>query len=436
MRHYIITSFSALLFALPGAISAQANPSDSLSLSQVISQTMTNYPSVKKAEIEIESANARIGLARTAYNPNLDLSGSYSHLGPTSSITLPGLGTFNLFPADNYSAAFNLNQQLYDFGKTKKNIDLEEQNKALSQLTLEQLKQRLSSSILGNYYAIVYLQEAIQIKNDELKNLNEHLVFVEKKAATGSATQYEILTTKVRISNIENQKTDLLTSLQIQTSQLNSFLGQTQTTAIRLRQELASPQLIAETSSLIAKAYDQRDELRITHQRSLISESRMKVVDAQNNAILNAFASGGFKNGYTPELGTFKANYVVGVGFKVPILDGKRSKYNRMQVKDEMRSVQQDEELTRRNISNEIIECKANLDAAGKKIAQTELQYKQASQAYALAQTSYKAGVITNLDLLDSSTALSESSLSVTKAHIDYTVSLLRLKIALGERIY
>jgi outer membrane protein len=38
-------------------------------------------------------------------------------------------------------------------------------------------------------------------------------VFVEKKAATGSATNYEILTTKVRISAIENQKTDLLNAL-------------------------------------------------------------------------------------------------------------------------------------------------------------------------------------------------------------------------------
>ena len=45
-------------------------------------------------------------------------------------------------------------------------------------------------------------------------------------------------------------------------------------------------------------------------------------------------------------------------------------------------------------------------------------------------------GTITNLDLLDSYTALSESKLGLFKTKIDYTVSLLKLKIATGEQIY
>ncbi len=429
-RNYFI-----LFISLTLSISIQAQ-SDSTGLAQVIGKVINNYPSIKKAEIEIESANAKIGLAKATYNPNLDLSANYSHIGPTSQITLPGMGSFDLFPANNYSASLNLNQQLYDFGKTKKNVEFEQQSKTLSELSLEQLKQRLSSSILGNYYAIVYLQEAIKIKDEELKNLHEHLDFVEKKVATGSATQYEVLTTKVRISNIENQKTDIVTALEVQESQLNSFLGQSQQAKMNLRKEISAMQLLPESNELITKALNQRDEIRVLHQRSLVSQSRLKIVDAQNSPILNAFASGGFKNGYTPKLETIKANYVVGVGFKLPILDGKRSKNNRIQVQNELLGVEQDAELARRNIADEIVQCKANVDASLKKIAQSELQYKQALQAYNLAQTSYKAGTVTNLDLLDSSTSLSESSLSVTKAHIDYTVNLLKLKLALGERIY
>lgn len=431
---------TAILFVLsmiiPFSTRAQQAVSDSLSLSQVITKVLENYPSVKKAEIEIESANAKIGLAHSAYNPNLDLSASYSHLGPTSQITLPGYGTFDMYPANNYSTSFNLNQQLYDFGKAKKSILLEEQSKTLSELSLQQLKQRLSSSILSNYYTIVYLQEAVKVKDEELKNLNDHLQFVEKKAAAGSATQYEILTTKVRISNIENQRTDLQTNLQVQLSRLNSYLGQPNNTAVNLKRELSTLQLMEGAPSLISKAYNQREEIRMIRQQHVMSESKMAVVNAQNNARFDAFASGGFKNGYTPSLNTIKGNYVLGITFKMPILDGNRSKYNRMQVKNEMLQEDQEEEQTRRNISDEVVEYKANVDAALKKIASTELQFKQASQAYALAQTSYKAGTITNLDLLDSSTSLSESSLAVTKSRIDYTVSVYMLKLALGDRIY
>ena len=83
-----------------------------------------------------------------------------------------------------------------------------------------------------------------------------------------------------------------------------------------------------------------------------------------------------------------------------------------------------------------MVECRANAEAALKKVKQSELQLHQAMQAYKLAEVSYQAGTITNLDLLESYTALSESKLALFKTKIDYTVNLQKLKIALGERIY
>jgi len=74
--------------------------------------------------------------------------------------------------------------------------------------------------------------------------------------------------------------------------------------------------------------------------------------------------------------------------------------------------------------------------AASKKVSQFELQLKQALKAYSLAETSFKSGVITNLDLLDANTSVSESNLMLLKAKIDYTASIFKLKAALGDRIY
>lgn len=57
-------------------------------------------------------------------------------------------------------------------------------------------------------------------------------------------------------------------------------------------------------------------------------------------------------------------------------------------------------------------------------------------KAYSLAETSFLAGVITNLDLLDSNTAVSESKLMLLQSRIDYAASIYKLKAALGERLY
>ena len=439
----IIYKLSIALLLLPfmtiqGQNVVTKSVGDSLSLSDVISSVINNYPALKKAEKDVESADAKIGLTKTAYLPDVNFSGSFTFLGPTTSLTMPGLGSFELYPPDNYSAAVTVNQSIYDFGKTDKNMALDQKNKEMVQLSTEQIKQRLSTASMTSFYIINFLQQAIAIKDDQLKNLNEHLQYVQKKVDTGSATKYDILTTKVRISSIENQKTDLQTALQIQISQLNSLLGKPQENPILIKNEIQVPKSVASADSLCTVAYANRAELKLARQKEEISKSRLEVIKVQNNPSLNAFATGGFKNGYFNEKyqDTGKLNFAVGVGLKVPIFDANRSKFHKIIANADIEGNQQETEMARRNITTEVVECRANAESALKKVKQSELQVQQAIQAYELANVSYQAGAITNLDLLDSYTALSESKLGLFKTKIDYSVSQQRLKIALGEKIY
>ncbi len=430
----LIYKLTVAFFLLPLALSAQN--ADSLSLATVVKQTIDNYPAIKKAETELDAANARIGLANSAYLPDVYISSSYSRIGPAPSLTFPGLGTFQFYPADNYNATLNVNQSVYDFGKTSKNVQFEKMNKDLTNMSIEQVKQGLSQRVMGTYYSIVFLQEAVKIKDDELKTLNEHLKYVQKKAETGSATQYEILTTKVRISTIENQKTDILTSLEVQLASLNSFLGNSQDTKLKVKEDIMNEQIIAPADSLFDQAFAQRDEMKIARQKTEMAKTKYELTKIQNNPAINVFANGGVKNGYQPDLAKITPNFVVGVGLKIPIYDGSRTKYNKLQVKANMDGNDQDTEQLKRNIVNEVVESRSNALASHKKVLQSELQLQQAQQAYSLAETNFQAGAITNLDLLESYTNVAESKLGLLKTKIDYTVSILKLKIALGERIY
>jgi len=429
------------MILLPSALAygqtKEPSGGDSLSLHDILNEVIHNYPSIKKTQSDIESSDAKIGLAKTAYLPDVNVSGSFTLLGPTTSLSLNG-NSFQLYPPDMYSAALNISESIYDFGKTDKNVTFEKQNREMVGFSIELLKQKLSGMMIGNYYSLVFLQEAIKIKDEELTTLNEHLQFVQKKAATGSATNYEILTTKVRISAIENQKTDLLNALEIQQGQLNSFLGKTQGTKLTVKNELVFSQVLATNDSLFAFAFDHRNEMKIARQKNTLADTRLKMVNAQNNPSLNFFGSGGFKNGYFNDKfeDVGKLNYTVGVGIKVPLFDANRSKYSKIQANSDIQGNLQETELARRTIVNEVVESKANALSAQKKVHQSELQLEQAQQAYSLAETNFKAGAITNLDMLDSSTSVAESRLALLKTKIDYSVSVLKLKIALGEQIY
>lgn len=409
---------------------------DSLSIKSTIEKVVTSYPSVKVAIEAINNADARIGAARTGYYPEIDLTTNYSNLGPVTKLVIPDMGTFQLYPENNYSASINYKQVLYDFGRTRQNIAIENEGRTISELNLEQVKQKLSLYTVNIFYTLLYLQAAIKIKDEQIAALNEHLNYVEKMSATGSATEYQILSTKVKISAVESQKIDLTASLTAQQASLNSLLGNDNNTNPVVKNELSVNIPVIPADSALSFAFHNRDEVLINEKRTSLAELQYGMTKLQNKPFLSFVASGGAKNGYIPDLYKLTPNYILGIGFRVPLFDGMKNKYNLSQVQSAITSLSYESEFTKRNISKELYEAEAYMYAAEKKISQFTLQLEQALKAYSLAATSFKSGMITNLDLIDANTSVSESKLMLLKARIDYAASVYKLKASLGERLY
>jgi outer membrane protein len=432
-----------ILFFINNIIDCQVNPAtqvkpetDSLSLKNIIEEVIKSHPSVKVAEEAINNSNARIGLAKTGYYPEADMTANLSNMGPVIKFSVPDIGTVQLFPENNYSATVNYRQLIYDFGRTRQNIALENENKVMGEQVIEQVKQKLSLITVNNFYSLAFIQTAIEIKDEQIAALNEHLDHIEKMVATGSATEYQVLATKVKISMAESQKVDLIAVLTAHKASLNSLLGKDQHNDPVVKAELLVELPVIPSDSLLSFAFHNRDEVILNEKRTSLAELRYDLVKLQNKPVLNLLASAGAKNGYLPNLNSIKPNYVVGLGIRIPLFDGMKNIYNLSQVKSAITSMSYESEFTKRSVSNELYEAEAYMVAARKKVTQFELQLQQALKAYSLAETSFKSGVITNLDLLDANTSVSESRLMLLKSRIDYAASIYKLKAALGERLY
>jgi outer membrane protein len=412
------------------------NIKDSLSLEEFINEVVKSHPTVKSAEEEINSAETKISLAKTGYYPLVGINAAYNRLDPVSEITIPGLGTFQFYPFNNYNAALEFKQTIYDFGKTSNSVNKETENRELVKILFEQAKQKLSITAIVNFFSLIYLQEAINIKDEELKTLNEHLQYVEKKKELGTAIQYEILTTQVKISGIENQKTDISAAQKSQLSIFNSLLGKPNNQTRHLKSDLNNILFSFMSDSLLPIAFTQRNELKIAKEKKLISDLNYRFIAAQDNPVISVFSSAGWKNGYAPDLAKMTANYVAGVSLSIPLFDANKTKNNLLLAESSIKESDFDIDIAQRNITNEVVESEANVNAAAKKIEQFKLQLKQAQHAYSLAEINYKTGAITNLDLLDASTTVSESSLLLLKSKIDYIINVYKLKMAIGEKLY
>ena len=409
--------------------------SDSLSLKSLIEEVISTHPTVKGAEEALKNADARIGAARAAYYPVVDANANYSNIGPVMKIYIPSMGTFQLYPENNYSATINFRQVIYDFGRTKTNIELENEGRIIGEKTLDQVRQKMAIATVNNFYTLAFLQHAIKIMDEQLATLQAHLKYIETLKSTGSATDYQVLSTKVKISTAESQKSDLVAALAIQQAYLCSLTGNNNRIPV-VKEELDVIAPVVSGDSLLSFAYHNRDEMAINHEKAVLAGLRYQLTKTTDKPVISFLAAGGAKNGYLPDLNQLKANYAVGVGISVPIFDGMKTKYNLQQAESAINSLHFENEGTQRSITSEIREAEEYVISAKQKEMQFQLQLEQAREAYSLAETSFRSGVITNLELLDANTTVSQSMLMLLKARIDYAASIYRLKASLGERLY
>jgi outer membrane protein len=438
VRYKSLKKIILILSALVAVISAKAasGTTDTLQLSDAIHQMLQQYPTISLAQEGLNASDAKIGLARSGYQPDIDATASYTRIGPVPSFDFPGFGHILLYPEDNYVASVNVQQTIYDFGKTANRVAVEEQGKTISEQNIDLVKEQLTKRLIGLYYTYLYVQEAYKIQNEKIANLQEHLTLIMKKRETGSATDYEVLSTQVKLAASEAQKTDQESSLNTMQALLNSFLGKPKNTALVVSAKTNAPILQDIQDSTISIALRNRTEIKQALTRIKLMEMRIDLAKSENHPSIKAYVSAGGKNGYVPDIGKFKADYSAGVGLRIPIYDASRTKYNVSLAKTSLLVSQHEQDVTSLQITNEVVEFYQKEMAGIRKVEQSEYQVKQAQKAYDLASTSYKTGVITNLDLLDATTALAESRLMLLKARIDLLVGYYELQMAEGQKLF
>lgn len=438
-KKLISSLLGSILLSGPMVMHAQqassAGSVDSLSLPQILDKVLATYPTVMKAREAIQAAEAGIGLARSGYYPNINANVGYTRIDPVPEITIPDMGSFSMMPNNNYNASVSVYQTIYDFEKTARNVQLQESTKTLTEENVGLVRQRLTLLTSVSYYTLIYLQEAIRIKDSQIATLQEHLDYVTLKEQTGSSTQYEVLSTQVRLSNAENQRVDLEASRQTQLAVLNSLMGLPVTTPLVVKSNFITSNPNVPPDSLINYALEHRYEMTMARLKEEHAQLELRSVKAMTNPTLGVFLTGGVKNGYFPELNQPKANLAAGVTLTVPIFDATRKHNTILLANSQINMARTEIDQTTRDVSTEVYQNEMNLQASVKKIDQGVLQVQQAQQALDLAQVSYQTGAITNLDLLDAETALAESRVNLLRARTEYAINLVRLSISVGQPI-
>jgi outer membrane protein TolC len=407
-----------------------------------------SYPSLDALQREVDAATARVGRARSGYWPRIDVVGTYRRQDPVGEFSFPaGIGgpgdgdgdrSVSIQPNNLYDGHLQARQTLYDFGKTRARIDRAEAGRAAARRRVDVERADIAFAAVRSFYATLLAEARIAVQRDQIRQLKQNLAVVRRQNAAGTATEFEIQSTRTRLSAAQSQLTRFQSERQRQAAELRRLLGREPGESLTLSGSITPRLTAADTARIDPGSLTEWSRLR-HHPSAEVAEARVeaarrqvRVADRSDAPTLTLDAQGGVKNGYPDDLNEPRVNEAIGLSFRVPLFEGFATRRDVEEAEAQMHAAEARLSDVRRQLTMQVEQAAADLRARLSRLTSTEMQVEQARAAAQLARTRYKAGTITNLELLDAETSLQEARLERTVVQYQVVLGRYALQRAAG----
>ena len=424
---------TASVIALQGS-AAQTSPHVPLSVGDAVALVLSRNPALVESGHDIDASRARADQSRSGYLPSAEAEATYVLLAPVSVFDLPG-ESIKVFPYNNYDGHIGVRQTIYDFQKTSAQVGLADSRTVLAEDSREAVKRDLEVRAAETFYVILFLRRSIEVQNEQVQTLQEHLAIARRKTEAGTATQLDELTTQVRVAAAQNVKIGLENNLRSAEITLRRLAVLPSDAPLDLRGEFSPAVFPLDRDSLKKAALTGRIEARSADDALASARAQQRAAGANDAPSLNASLLYGVKNGYIPNLDVLRGNIVGVVDLRIPIFDGNRTRSMEEEATATLHAAESRKQGVALMIQAEVDQALSELTAAGERVSVSETNINQADLAVKNARLRYNAGSLSNLDLLDAETAVAQARLTNLQALYDVVTGTIRLRRATGSPV-
>jgi outer membrane protein len=400
-------------------LKAQEAPSD---LKTLINQSFTYFPTFKELDQAIDVENKRVDLASAAGNPSVSATGSYNYLHPVSAMSLPigdQLTKVNFMPNNNFKSMVNGSYTLWDFGLVKTGVERAKAGLQFAKDNAQYNKNQMAFQVANIYYQIAYLKNAMAIQDSVISFLQFNKRDTEVKFKNGDALKYDILSIQASIDQENNRKIELQNNLNKQYNLMHYATG------VAVGKELADfvfPNTISnsEAADILENAKTGNAEYLLLKDRIALAEAELKISQTQGKPSLVLNAGTGFANGYTPDVNKIRYGYQAGVTLNIPIYQGGRTKKQISLSQEQVTQSRLAQQTLDNTFQKDIQQALTDIASNRSSLVNAQGQIDEAKEAQKFAQSRFKNGTGTNLELTSASTNVQRAELT----HLQYRYQL------------
>ena len=418
---------------------------DSLSLRDAVQVALRENKAVAASSAGMRASEARIEEARSGRLPKVNYSESFVRSDNpvfvfSSLLTQHQFGpeNFNIGPLNrpdsinNFQSVLSVDQPIYDAGQTRNAVNSADLSRELSAEEQRRTEMQVTVGVVRAYYGAVLAAETLKSAEQAVRSAEADLQRAESVRAAGMSTDVDVLSIRVHLAAVTEQRIQRAADLEVARSGLNDALGLPLDSPHTLSSSLTPldlPEL--ELVSLEHNASTTRPEARSSHLAVSLARTQ---ADAAKSALLPEV---GFHAAFEADRRQFinkgGANWLASIGLKWNLFNGNGDKARIEESAQWLERAHADEQRVDSAVRLEVRRAWADLRAAVQRIEVAKAAVAEADESLRITQNRYEAGMSNVTDLLRNETAVLDSRTRYLAAVHDQRLAAATLELAAGR---
>jgi len=415
-----------LLFNLLLTGFSKAQEIRTYALRDAINESLKNNSELVNARYDLMKAKYKV---TESYNegliPSLSLSSTYTRAFKKPVFDIFGQ-KFEIGTDNSISTSLQLTQAIPFLGTPIfQGIRIAEYYKQLSEENIMAIETKIVTDVKKSFLNVLLLKEVVDVNREALKNSVENLSLVEIRYRNGTVTEFDYLRAKVKVETIRPNLTQAENNLTLGKKALKNAMG------IKIEEDIDvigsllfdSTDVFKTSDELIKDIAEKNVNIRLLNINKKINDELIEVDEANYLPKLYLFGQYQLAANENDDKGFFNYRYYnvvnAGIGlnwtFNLFTNPYKKSQ-NLMELKKTEEQIYDLKEKLKIQAQSIILRMD---EARSRLFAQSET-VKLAQRGYELALSSFKSGVLNQIDVLDAELMLTQSKLGYLQAVYDY----------------
>ncbi len=424
-----------------------------LSLDKAIEIALSDNPTVKVADMEVERYDYVYKQAVSTLYPQIDASAQYAlairKQEMTKGLSFGGKNTFNV--AGNISLPLFVPSVYEQMKMTDTQREAAVESARASRIDMV-------SAVRSAYYNILLAEQSLKVLNEAVATTQKVVDDTKVLFENGLASEYDYLSAEVQLSNLKPQVLQAENGIAITKMQLKMYLSLPEDVNIVVTGNLDDFRdmvLMGEdynydlSQNTTLKSLDINADL-IDHQIKLIQTTRMPTIAAFGqvsligqervdlSGLMGGMGGGGAQQQALTRAGSNQSKFwwqvpiTVGAQINIPIFSGLKKTNQLREARNQKTQLELQRSYAEEGIRLQVNQAINNLLTQRETMLSNEIVVKQASKAYTISKSRYDAGAGTMLELNNAQLVMTQAQLNYSQSIYNYLTAYAEYERVLG----